>query len=172
MSSASHILFVGIGSAHGDDRIGWSVADGLSAQLRDDDGPPIRIRKASVPLDILDWLHGVEQLHVCDACFGDQPVGTVLRLEAGPSDTRDGTFFPEFERLRGGGSHDFGLAAVFQLAQRLGRLPSHVVVHAVVGRRFEPGDAPSDELASVLPEVVQTILKELQCTKLHSCDRS
>jgi hypothetical protein len=58
-----------------------------------------------------------------------------------------------FASLRSTGSHDFGLIAVLELADRLGRLPSQVVVWCIEGRRFEIGQSLSPELFRVLPEV-------------------
>src|SRR5688572_26163325 len=45
-------LVVGIGSDHGDDRVGWLVADALQTRAPAD----VSVRHAKTPLDLLDWL--------------------------------------------------------------------------------------------------------------------
>ncbi len=72
-------LFVGIGSPHGDDQAGWLLADLLRGQFASAGG--ILVRQAVVPADILDWLNGVEHLHVCDACTTGSPAATLHRWE-------------------------------------------------------------------------------------------
>lgn len=157
MSATRHILFVGLGSPHGDDQIGWLIADALQQQLsRYSD---ISARKTAVPLDVIDWLDDVTDLHVVDACWSGGQVGSLSVLRSSSDDIAGG--FPELERLRSNGSHDFGLAAVFDLASKLGRLPEHVVVHAVTGCSFEPGEEVSAELVERIPEITRNILKEL-----------
>lgn len=65
------------------------------------------------------------------------------------------------EHLRSAGIHDFGLAAVLDLASRLGRMPPTVVIHAVAGCQFDAGAANFDELADNVPKIARTILEEL-----------
>lgn len=157
MSETPRILFVGLGSPHGDDQIGWLIAEALHLQVSE--RPDISVRKAAVPLDLLDWLEGINELHICDACCSDEKVGSLSRLQVS---TRDGIpVFHELEWLRCSGSHDFDPGAVLDLAGRLGRLPEHVVVHAVSGCSFDPGEAVTEELAVRVPAIIRTILKEL-----------
>lgn len=161
MTEAARTLIVGLGSPHGDDQVGWRVAEALRPRVAGLLG--VAVRTANVPLDLLDWLEGVASLHVCDACCSDQPFGTLHRLTiCGPI---DGNGPPargfEFASLRCGGSHDFGLPAVLELAERLGCLPDRVVVHAVCGCRFDPGDDMIEAVAGAVPGLVNAILEEL-----------
>jgi hydrogenase maturation protease len=150
-------LFVGIGSPHGDDQAGWTIAEGLLQDV--DSSGDIIVRRASVPLDLIDWLDGIDCLHVCDACQGDAPPGTLHRWEykaatpAASDRQREPRGRECFASLRSTGSHDFGLIAVLELADRLGRLPSQVVVWCIEGRRFEIGQTLSPEIVRILPEV-------------------
>ena len=66
MSDSGKILVAGLGSAHGDDQAGWLVADRVGAQFRTHS--EVVVRRAMIPLDVLDWLEGVSVLHICDAC--------------------------------------------------------------------------------------------------------
>lgn len=162
MTAALRTLIVGLGSPHGDDQVGWYVADALRPHVAD--FPQVEVRKALVPLDLLDWLEGVRVLHVCDACCGDSPAGTLHRLRLRSDDRNSGdTQKPAaLIRLRCGGTHDFGLPDVLDLAARLHRLPGAVFVHAVSGCRFTPGADMIEEVADAVPRLVMSILEELR----------
>lgn len=162
MTDSRRILFAGIGSPHGDDRAGWEVADELLRAV--DRSPNVTVRKAAVPLDLLDWLEAVDCLHVCDAALRPESCGQLRRFAGSVSS--DGRAvsqhaIPAIAKLRSQGSHDFGLPAVLELAARLKRLPPEVVVWAVDGARFEPGDPLSPALAEAIPSVAASIITEL-----------
>lgn len=156
MSPADTTLLVGLGSSHGDDDVGWRIADRIaSAKL-----PGVCARRASTPLDLLDWLEGVDCLVVCDACESLDAVGTVY-------DWRWPTV--AIEPRSGGGSHDFGLVQALQLAERLGRLPEDVRVYAVAGRQFQPGEALSPVLEAALPAIVDRLMGDLCHARALTC---
>lgn len=161
MSEAAHTLIVGLGSPHGDDQVGWRVAETLRPRIAPN--PAVAVRTAAVPLDLLDWMNGVAHLHVCDACCSGEPAGTLhrLTLRTGNGDCEQLWNSSSVARLRCGGSHDFGLPAVLELAERLGRLPQRVVVHAVSGCRFTPGADMIAEVAGAVPDLVNLILEEV-----------
>lgn len=159
MSDSTRILFAGLGSPHGDDQIGWQIADELeshAAELHH-----IAIRKAAIPLDITGWLDDIQELHVCDACSADRPPGTLIRFDVSPTDDHNVPRLPDVVRERSRSTHDFSLADVLDLAARLGTLPPKVVIHAVAGCRFDPGTAIMDDIAARLPDIARTIQKEL-----------
>ena len=114
-------LLVGIGSPHGDDAMGWIVADAASRRCPAN----IDVRTAAVPLDLLDWLDGVDALHVVDACLGDGSRGDLTRWawsELADCNSDETPFQ---------GTHGFDLVSVLRLAEKLGRLPSEVVVWGI-----------------------------------------
>jgi hydrogenase maturation protease len=156
-TSVDHILFVGIGSPHGDDQVGWSIADALAELL-----PGVATRKASVPADLLDWLERVDLLGVCDACRGGGPAGTVQRFEwersTGPARS---SILASMERVRVSGTHGLGLSAVLDLAQRLGRLPDRILVWGIEGQAFELGEELSPRVKDLLPAITAAIRSEL-----------
>ena len=160
MSSASQgrMLFVGIGSPHGDDRIGWCIADSLQQSVRMD----IDIRKAAIPGDLLDWLDGVRHLIVCDACFAagdsnsDEPV---MHRWDWPT--------AEVTGLRSANSHAFGLSQVLQLTQRLGTLPEDVTVIGIEGQCYDAFAELSPRLADAIDGVVQTITEAILREDFH-----
>jgi len=59
------ILVAGIGSDHGDDQVGWRVAQAVAAYCADPEA--LTARQARVPLDLLDWLQEFDIVHLCDA---------------------------------------------------------------------------------------------------------
>ena len=158
---ANGSLFVGIGSPHGDDRLGWEVADRLSqnADLRGE----FSFRQASIPTDLLDWLDGVACLHFCDACRTSSPPGALHRWEWDRSHlTPQDRTLPAFSAgLRSAGTHAWGLMDVLSLANELARLPERVTIWGIEGLRFEPGQPMSPETIERLPGIVDTITESL-----------
>lgn len=145
----SRSVFVGIGSSHGDDQVGWRIAQQLASKV----GSAIAVRQAAGPAQLLDWLDGVERLAICDACCSsDGAAGTLLRWSWPSAELSSTRFF---------GSHDVTLPAVLELAQQLGRLPPSVTVWGVLIERAEPGAAVSPALEARLPEIVNQIVGEL-----------
>src|SRR5262245_40512606 len=111
-------LIVGIGSHHGDDQVGWRVAEELERNLP----PAAAVRLASTPADLLNWLDGIDLLLVCDGCRGSGAPGHARRWS-----------WPNIveERLTWSGTHNLGLIETLSLAERLGHLPFHVAVWTV-----------------------------------------
>jgi hypothetical protein len=56
--SKPRTLFAGTGSPHGDDRIGWLIADALDKLVP----PDVEVRLASTPSHLLDWLDEFDRL--------------------------------------------------------------------------------------------------------------
>ena len=63
--------------AHGDDTAGWRVVELLRSVLIDG----VELHCAAHPIDILEQLQGISDLHVCDACRGGQPRGHLHRWQ-------------------------------------------------------------------------------------------
>ncbi|MBI1309818.1 hydrogenase maturation protease [bacterium] len=150
-------LLVGIGSPHGDDQIGWRVADAL----RSVGFPDVDAREASAPSQLLDWLEGVSRLIVCDACQARRQSMTrstdaILRVHRWEWPTLQVTM------LRSAGSHSFGLPQVLQLAERLGRLPAEVIVFGVEGSQFDAFAEVSPDSVRLLERVTSVIVAELE----------
>ncbi|MFY9253110.1 MAG: hypothetical protein WAO83_06630 [Fuerstiella sp.] len=184
-STASKTLLVAIGSPHGDDRVAWDVADLLASRLPG----TVSTKKASVPVNMIDWIDGVKQLHIIDACDGGGQSGSLLRCEWQP-DSSNG--WPGLERgtsetpeastqacrpprhpsqaqshpghpfnLRGAGSHDFDVVSVLELARTLNRLPERIIIWGIVGKNFEPSDELSSELQSQMSAIANVIREEV-----------
>jgi hydrogenase maturation protease len=150
MTAPCSSLLVGLGSPYGDDQIGWCVADAIAGQHL----PGLKVCRAGSPLDMLDWLSGVDRLIICDACQGVGPVGSWHRW-CWPS--------AEIAPLKFGGSHDLGLAATLTLAEQLGQLPGQVTIWAVEGRAAQflpPKMTMSPEVEQALPRIIDLIQRE------------
>ena len=169
-------LVVGLGSNHGDDQAGWLVTEMLK-ELRSDSDSFIS-RRGRVPLDLLDWLDGVEILHICDACEisqVDKPSGSTRMLEylRGQNGRLADSTAPEntvtAARIRTRGSHDFELPAVLQLAEQLGKLPDHVFLWAIPGSRFRPGDEISSETRLAVRIAAEQLLHAIRGNS--ACER-
>ena len=142
MSATS--LLVGIGSPYGDDSVGWEIAN----RVADHVGDAIRVRCASTPAELLDWLDGVDVLDVCDAVASGGEIGSVFCWHWPAA---------EIEHAPFGGSHDLSLPAALALAETLGRLPAHVRIWGVAiapGRALGP---LSPAVAAAVPKVVERI---------------
>lgn len=143
-------LVVGIGSSHGDDRVGWEVARAIDR--RGDRG--IATRCARTPAKLLDWLDGVERLDVCDAVSWSTTETAVeigsVRCWQWPAQ--------DLERAPFRTSHDLSLPAVLALAETLGRLPPEVRVWGVtIGAPTTPSATLSPALAALVPAIAGRI---------------
>lgn len=163
MNAPETILIVGVGSAHGDDQAGWLVADELARQIPD--GGFISVRKASVPLDLLDWLENVNVLHLIDAydvagclenlrkfrwldgqmiCQSDNaPAKSVLNQQSARS------------------SHGFSVPDVLRLAENTGMLPETIVIWAIPGSHFQPGAQIGEQCQNNICKAATEIVAEL-----------
>lgn len=128
-------LIVGVGSAHGDDRIGWIVCDRLAGELKTAGSEnDIEVVKLKSPIELMNWLpeersaKAPRRLIICDACSGLGGVGEVAHWQW-PSTV--------FGDLHWSGTHDFSVLQTLTLADTLGRLPQSVDIWGI-----EKGDGP------------------------------
>ena len=150
-------LFVGIGSPHGNDCLGWIVADEL-ARRQTEFSASADVRFAKIPADLFDWMDGYERLILCDACRMGTAKGTIFRWEW-PDEAIEG--------LVTGGSHDWNLAAVLKLAGHLGRLPEQVIVWGMeVGEELTRVESTLDAVVTAeVPKLVESIVAEVNCAR-------
>ncbi|HWB00185.1 MAG TPA: hydrogenase maturation protease [Pirellulales bacterium] len=139
-------LWVGIGSPHGDDRVGWEVVQALA-----DLDPGLRVQCLDVPIDLLDLLEGVGQLTICDACRTGDPPGAIHRWS-----------WPcgELRRVEFMGTHDFGLVPALELADRLGLLPNDTTLFGIDVFEVRPGASLSRPLRVALPSFARIIREQ------------
>ena len=150
MTTGSTTMVVGVGSHHGDDQAGWLVIDRLqdSLQERLHDRhcllPHVKLRKALIPLDLLDWMDGVQTLHIVDACHTDQQNTPLVRRFAWRSGQLVPAALQERDHVKDdagflpashSGSHDFGVLQVLQLAEFTAHCPAQIFVWAVANQQ-------------------------------------
>lgn len=137
-------LFVGIGSDHGDDCVGWLVADEL---LKPGTRSTI-VRRAKSPIDLLEWLDGVRCLGICDACCGAGPVGRWSRWT-----------WPNLNAsfVRPSGTHEYGLIDTLMLAARLGVLPGEVLIWGIEIASERPGEQLTAEVREAIQQVARDV---------------
>jgi len=143
-------LVVGLGSPHGDDAIGWQIVDRLRSAVPCD----AEIRVAADPTEILGWLEGVTELHVCDACQSRGRPGQVHRWR-----------WPEFDEQSPTGrlsSHGTTLHEVLRLGERLGLLPPRVMIWGIEIAEARPAKDFSASLEQVMISIVPRIAGEIR----------
>lgn len=141
-------LLAGIGSPHGDDCVGWLVAQHVAERM----GDVLTVRCARTPAELLDWLPGLDALIVCDAVESDWAPGT-WQVWEWPA--------PQIQQARFSGSHDLHLAGALALAEELGQLPAHVQIWAVAIDSARQMDEVSPVVADAAVNVAQRICGEL-----------
>ncbi len=151
--SRGWVSVIGVGSPHGDDRLGWVAVDALRQSARLARLMPQRLR-----LDVRDrpgmlllsaW-HGAHTVILVDAvCSGAEP-GTVLRL----ADADIG--------LPGASvsTHTYGVAAAVALARALQQLPATLVLLGLEADPLSSSESLSPSLQAALPAFVQMIERE------------
>lgn len=143
-------LFVGVGSPHGDDQVGWSVAQAIAEQNLAD----CEIRLARAPSDLLEPLADRTRLIVCDAIRSGLPTGTIHRW-LWPTN--------ELQHMRWSGTHDVTLPGALQLAAQLGWLPGEVILWGIEIGGTAPAAAAEESLNSVIQAVAARVAAELAC---------
>jgi hydrogenase maturation protease len=104
-------------------------------------------------LALLDRWAGAEHVVLVDAVVSEAPPGTLYRLDIGGGDAP-----PRSWTLS---THAFPLVELIALAETLGRLPRTLIVHGVVGTRFEVGADPSPAVLEAIPALVERVLRDL-----------
>lgn len=147
------VLFVGLGSPHGDDQAGWLVAQAL----RTHNLPGVEVRIASNPWDIPSWLRGHETLFVCDACEGMGMPGDWKRWSwPDPAFTR-----LDRPRLQESSSHQFPLVSALKLAEILDLAPRTIAIWTIEAELVAPGDDVSLSVHRAIDQVTAAVSEEI-----------
>ncbi|MBL8822343.1 MAG: hydrogenase maturation protease [Planctomycetia bacterium] len=148
-------LLIGLGSHHGDDQVGWKLAEDLG-RLAD-----LPFRQAAIPAGLLHWLNGVDQLYVFDACQSGGTPGQVYRWQCGAHGQFLEGIIPGVKSLRSMNTHQLSLPDTLSLAHRLEMLPRRVVIWGIEGKSFETGQPLSSEITALLPDILRQLASEL-----------
>jgi hydrogenase maturation protease len=112
-------LIIGLGSAQGDDALGWLVVDALSAWL----GQCAVARRARSPDELLNWLDGIARLHVIDACH--------FRGEPGEIHRWDWPGVPTDVLRTNWSSHGLSVWSALALADKLAMAPRYITIWGI-----------------------------------------
>ncbi len=152
--SQGWVSVIGIGSPHGDDRLGWVVIEALKQSARLAPLIPQRLRldvRDRPGLSLLSTWQGAQSVILIDAvCSGAEP-GTALRL-AGADIGAPGSSVS---------THGFGVATAVALARVLQQLPAALVLLGLEADPLSSGAALSPSLQAALPDFLQLIEYEV-----------
>lgn len=139
---------IGIGSAHGQDAIGWRIVECLRRLGIMD----VAYTLALNPLEIFDRCEEVDALHLVDACIGPDS-GRLHRLQ-----------WPD-ERLvalRWTSTHGVDIPGALRLATELGMLPASVTIWVIECEGDAAEDSWSHELRLGIEYAANQIGQELR----------
>ncbi len=149
-------LVVGLGSVdRGDDAVGPAVARAVGALGI----VGVRVVEHEDPTSLLDLWAGHDVVVVVDAVRSGRPVGTVRHLETGerrpamPESAWAGTGW--------GGTHDFGVGRMVELARALRRLPARLVIVGIEASSFDHGVPLSPAVAEAVDRAVSEVVAVL-----------
>jgi hydrogenase maturation protease len=151
-ASRSPVLVMGIGNILlRDEGVGIRVIEAMRGMSL----PPgvELVDGATGGLDLIDVVSGRRKLIVIDAADGDYKPGSIFRLS------------PEDLAPAGEGSipqHEMGLLETLKAVAQIGSSPEEVVIFGIQPEVIAWGLDLSDELAAVVPRVIELVLKELQ----------
>jgi hydrogenase maturation protease len=128
MNRSEQKLIYGVGSPNGDDQIGWRITERIRSQLPEG----WHAKSGLVPMDLLNYLEDICEVHIVDACEGEEEIGTIHRLEWPVKKLHSNPVAT---------SHDFSLRMTLELADSLGMLPKNVTIWGIVGKMFGPNDS-------------------------------
>ncbi|QDU98870.1 hydrogenase maturation protease [Lignipirellula cremea] len=146
---AAAVRIVGVGSPHGDDRIGWIVVNQLQAN------PPSACDLAIVsnPMQIFEHRPSPARMILIDACRSGARPGSITRL-CWP-DTR-------IAARHSASSHGLGVWEAILLAQQLGDLQGELVLFGMEILQADPLAEVSAALMQRLPTLCNNVRAEAE----------
>lgn len=133
-----------------DDGVGPAVAEAVRDRL------PAGVRVVTLdgePTRIVETWAGADLAVVVDAVRTGAPPGTLHRWDGASL----GALAPP---THPGSSHGLGLREALALGRALDRLPDRLVVLAVEGADFGPGDRPSGAVVAAIPAAAAAVAAE------------
>jgi len=151
----SGICIIGLGSPHGDDRIGWELVRLLENEPAVHES--LRLRAcATVGGELLELWKDAELAIIVDAVRSAALPGTLQRLELHPRN--DLAVMDTVQALT---SHGLDLPELIELAEALDSLPQRLVLFGVEIAACAPFEPLSAQARAALPTLVQAIRAEV-----------
>jgi len=145
-------VVIGVGNeARGDDAVGlWAAR-----RLRERNIPGITAYELTgEPTQLFDVWKNAGEVCLIDAIYSGAEPGTLHRFEGG-AHLHEGASF----RLS---THGAGIASAIELGRALGLLPARLLIYAIEGRNYAPGQAISPEVLKAAEKALEAIVKELR----------
>ena len=153
--SQAWVSVIGVGSPHGDDRLGWVALEALKQSARLAPLIPQRLRldaRDRPGVLLLSAWHGAHTVILVDAVRSGAEPGSALRLA-------DADIHPPGSASMS--THDYGVAAAVALARALRQLPASLVLLVLEADPASNGESLSPCLQAALPGFVQLIEHEV-----------
>ena len=153
MDSKAKTLVAGVGSPHGEDRIGWWAADRLRRRLP----PSAWVVTTQVPLDLLSYFSPEIRCILVDTIDSGRPRGERHRLIWQPPGGWSGC-----TESWQSSTHAWGLTDTLALASSLGRCPHEVILFGI---ECGPSSLPiglSSLMNAAAPSEMAGIARELR----------
>ena len=154
---------LGVGSAHGDDQIGWSLIDHLLPTHR---AHEISFEKIAAPgASLLSYFQRYDRILVIDACKQGMVAGdSVLIANAADqllSDKAPATGFS---------SHAFSVVDAYKLAKELQIPLPHISLFLIEIEQTDVMASISDKLQQRVPDYVQSLERHIRHMQLDKFD--
>jgi len=147
------VLVLGIGNILlKDEGVGVHVVKTMAAQAEAPAHDVEFLDGGTFGPDLIDAIANRRKVIVVDAVQADGKPGTVLRFGAENLAARTGVSVS---------LHDVGLPETLLMAEHLGCAPREVVIFGIVPRDISPGLDMTEEVAAVVPKVIELVRKEL-----------
>ena len=140
-------LIIGLGSPHGDDRVGWEVIHALGhvgAQ-----SPSVIISVVSQPWDLLDHFQSQDLAILVDACVTGQPPGTIIEVDVDD--------LKQYPRSRSS-SHGSTVPAAIEMAVALGTCPKRLVILGIEVAAWKPDSPLTPAVEHAIPRAAERIV--------------
>lgn len=147
MSRPAPVRIVGIGSAHGADRVGWQAIDEIGRRGLVQRLPPgvVSLHRCAVPAQLVNLLEGCRLALLLDAVAAEP--GALLRLRPGELEAGGTTL----------SAHGLGVRESLQLLSALAAEPPQVRIIGI-GIGDPPGELPPGFDYEALERLVETEL--------------
>lgn len=142
-------VIVGVGSPHGDDQIGWCVAQLLAEQF---EAGELELQLLTRPVSQLWTLLNSPRLLIIDACLADLPTATLRRITLEQLETQSTGLLS---------SHSLGVAELLTLAKGMGMQIDHLRIFGIQLLQTEPMAELSPQLKVALPRIVDQLVAEI-----------
>jgi hydrogenase maturation protease len=155
VSTVKPILILGLGNPlQGDDGVGCRVAQELEGRTLPED---VEVMDGGTPgVGLLNLFTGRQRVIIVDAAEMGQAAGSVVRFQ------------PEDVTLTGSAQrfslHRTGVADALALASELKLALPEIVVFGVQPERVGWQDYLSPAVQAAMPQVIQAVLREIECS--------